>query len=169
MKLLTLIRHAKSSRKDPDLTDIERPLSGRGTRDAPTMGGRLAAVDPLPDLLVSSSAKRAEATARAIAEAIGYDTGEIALERALYMAEPEEMLQVIRAVDESSQHLALVGHNPGITNLADVLADARIDNVPTCGVVRLRLAIDSWREARYGCGMVIDFDYPKREPASPSR
>jgi phosphohistidine phosphatase len=163
MKLLTLIRHAKSSWKHPGLADIERPLNARGRRDAPAMGRRLAAVEPAPDLILASPAERAASPAGAIAAAIGIGADAVSLQRALYMATPKEMLRAIRGVDAHLLHLALVGHNPGITDLSEALADARFENVPTCGIVRLRLAIDTWPEACEGCGTLLDFDYPKRE------
>ena len=169
MKLLTLIRHAKSSWRDSDLPDFERPPNKRGRRDAPLMAKRLAASGQLPELLISSPAERAATTAGVMAAALGWEKEHIVWERSLYLASTGQLLDAVLGLDDGIGHAALVGHNPGITNLADVLADARIDNVPTCGVVRLRLAIESWREARYGCGTVIDFDYPKREPAPASR
>ena len=69
MKLLSLVRHAKSSWKDPDLSDFDRPLNKRGERDAPRMGRRFASVEPPPDLLLASPARRAARTAQVIAEA----------------------------------------------------------------------------------------------------
>lgn len=72
MKRLTLVRHAKSSWKDPSLDDFDRPLNQRGERDAPVMGRRLKARGARPSLILTSPAKRAKRTARLIAEAIGY-------------------------------------------------------------------------------------------------
>jgi len=162
MKLLSLVRHAKSSWKHSHLGDFERPLNKRGERDAPRMGRRFASVEPPPDLILSSPARRAARTAQLIGEAIGYDAGRIRFDRALYLATPAEMLGVIQALDDRLVHVALVAHNPGLTDLCDVLARAEIDNVPTCGIVRMSLAIDSWRGASQKCGTLLDFDYPKR-------
>jgi phosphohistidine phosphatase len=163
MKLLTLIRHAKSSWKHPGLTDFERPLNARGERDAPRMARRFAAAEPRPDLLLASSAERAERTARSFAAAIGMADAEIGLERALYLASPSGLLEAVREVDDAVDHLALVAHNPGITDFLEILAGARIDNLPTCGVARLRLDIDSWSDVAPGCGQLLDLDTPKRK------
>jgi len=163
MKLLSLIRHAKSSWKDAHLSDFDRPLNKRGERDAPRMGRRFASVEPPPDLILASPARRAEHTARVIGEAIGYAAERIRFDRTLYLATPAEMLGVIQALDDRLAHIALVAHNPGLTDLCEVLASAKIDNVPTCGIVRMSLAIDAWRGVSRGCGTLLDFDYPKRD------
>jgi phosphohistidine phosphatase len=163
LKLLTLIRHAKSSWKREDLTDFERPLNDRGERDAPRMGERLAAEGVRPERIVSSSAVRAEQTARKIAEALGLEPDVLVLERSLYLASPAGLLETVRGLDAGLEHAALVAHNPGITDFVNRLANVRIDNVPTCGIARLRLEIDRWSDAEEGCAELIDFDYPKRK------
>jgi phosphohistidine phosphatase len=163
MKLVSLVRHAKSSWKDTQLSDFDRPLNKRGERDAPRMGRRFAAVEPAPDLILASPARRAASTAQVIAEAIGYAAERIRFDRTLYLATPAEMLGVIRGLDDDLVHIALVAHNPGLTDLCSVLSDASIQNVPTCGIVRVGLEIDSWSRVSHGCGTLLDFDYPKRD------
>ena len=164
MKILTLIRHAKSSWNDPDLPDIERPLNARGRTDAPKMGRRLAATGFRPDLVLSSPAKRARRTAKAIVREL-QDGVTLSIEPALYLAEPDEMLALIRQLGASLSHVALVGHNPGLTDLARVLGASSIDNVPTGGVVRFELDVDDWRDVVPAKVRLIDFDYPKKAPA----
>jgi phosphohistidine phosphatase len=161
MKRLTLIRHAKSSWKDDTLTDFERPLNKRGRKAAPDMGERLAARDFRPDRMVSSPANRAFATARIIAEAIGHPEGEIAGEPRLYGASVEEILEVVRAFDDALEHVAIFGHNPGLTEAATWFTGRMFDNVPTAGVVDVRFDVSSWREVAPGRGELIDYDYPK--------
>jgi phosphohistidine phosphatase len=163
MKLLSLVRHAKSSWKDASLGDFERPLNKRGRRDAPRMGQRFASVEPAPDLILSSPAERAAHTARVIAEEIGYAVEQIRLEKRLYLATSAEMIGVVQELDDRLGHIALVAHNPGLTALCGVLARANIDNVPTCGIVRMQLEIDAWRDTEQGCATLLDFDYPKRD------
>jgi len=162
MRRLTLIRHAKSSHRDPGVDDFDRPLNARGRRDAREMGRRLAAANVRPDLIVSSPAERAARTCEAIAEQLGYAASRIVFDRALYLASSGGMLEVTRALDEGSRHVTLVGHNPGLTEFVNVLADTAIENVPTAGIVRLELDVDDWREAGPACAELIDFDYPKR-------
>jgi len=160
-RLLTVIRHAKSGSKGTGMDDFDRPLSGRGRRDAPEMGRRLAGWPDPPSLLVASPARRAAETAETIAARLE-PVPEIAWEPALYLASTESLLDTVFGLDPIHTHAALVGHNPGMTDFVNWIADANIENVPTCGVVRLEFRIDDWRRAKPGRAHLIDFDYPKR-------
>ena len=161
MKTLILIRHAKSSWKDASLADRDRPLNKRGKRDAPEMGRRLAARGGAPDLIVSSPATRALATARVIAEAVGYPVDGIREDERIYMASPAELLEAIRGLDDGHERVFLFGHNPGLTELVNELSEPALDNVPTCGVVELRLAADRWADLSPDKIQRADFDTPK--------
>ena len=162
MKLLTLARHAKSSWKQLDLEDFARPLNRRGKRDAVFMGQRLAAIGFLPDAILSSPAKRARSTARRLAKEIGYPKSEVAFEESIYHAPLERLLGLVKELDDTLAHVALVGHNPGFTELSGFLSQDDIGDVPPCGVVRLQLAVSSWLEVDGNCGRLLDFDFPKR-------
>ena len=162
MKLLTLIRHAKSSWKQPGTEDFARPLNGRGKRDAADMGRRLAADGFLPDVIVSSPAKRARSTATRLGKEIGYAKPEIVFEEGIYHATSEQLLRIVRRLDDACDHAALVGHNPGFSELSGLLCRDYIGDLPTCSVVRLQLDVSSWQEVRRKCGRLLDFDYPKR-------
>jgi phosphohistidine phosphatase len=162
MKTLMLVRHAKSSWKERGLPDHERPLNKRGRRDAPMMGERLAQRGVEVDLIVSSSATRAVATAEAMAEALDYAWDEIVVDERLYEAYAEETLEVIEEQDEWVDHLMLIGHNPGLTVLANYLSSHDLENVPTCGVVELRYDIERWAEVGDAEPVEVDFDYPKK-------
>ena len=146
MKTLVLVRHAKSSWKDASLADRDRPLNQRGKRDAPEMGDKLADLVGAPDLIVSSPAARAIATARIVADAVGYPSDGIREDERIYEASPGELLEVIRELDDERDRVFLFGHNPGLTDLVNELSEPAIDNVPTCGVVEFRLAADRWTD-----------------------
>lgn len=161
MKTLILVRHAKSSWRDDSLADRDRPLNRRGERDAPEMGRRLAARGGPPDLIVSSPATRALTTARIIAEAVGYPVDGIREDERLYLASPPELLEAIRGLDDRHDRVFLFGHNPGLTELVNELSEPAIDNVPTCGVVELRLAADRWADLSPDTVRRADFDTPK--------
>jgi len=163
LKLLTLIRHAKSSWKEPGRDDFDRPLNKRGERDSPRMGQRLARSGSVPELIVSSSARRAAETTREIAAQLGDGSVEVVLERELYLASPSRLLETVRALDPRVGHAALVAHNPGITDFLNALTGSCIDNVPTCGVARLRLDIEGWSEAAVDGAELVELDYPKRD------
>jgi phosphohistidine phosphatase len=160
-KLLVLVRHAKSSWKEAGLADRERPLSGRGRRDAPRMGRLLAARGVRPELLVTSPALRARQTAEALAEALGRKPADLWMDKRIYLAEPEELLALIRGFEERFHSALLVGHNPGLTELVNRLAGCEIENVPTCGIAILDLATKSWSAAGDRPARLLEFLVPK--------
>jgi phosphohistidine phosphatase len=162
MKILILIRHAKSSWKNPGLPDRLRPLNKRGKRDAPVMGERLAERGIEVDRVISSSATRALATAEVITEEIGFPWDEIIVDERLYHAGALELLEVIRNLDDHLDCVMCFGHNPGLTDLVNHLSPYYIDNVPTCGVVELRFAVDTWALVGEFTATEVDFDYPKK-------
>lgn len=164
MKRLTLIRHAKSSWKHPELDDHERPLNKRGRRDAPEMGARLARRAERFDLLLSSTARRARDTADAIAEALGAGAGRQAASADLYHADAEDLLAELRGLDPALERVALVGHNPALTDLANRLAGTSLVKLPTAAVFTVELPVDDWSAVAPGSGRLVDYDYPKREP-----
>jgi phosphohistidine phosphatase len=161
MKTLILIRHAKSDWSDFSARDFDRELNARGKHDAPLMGQRLAARHIQPDAFTVSTACRAKATARLMAPALGFSFADINWKDELYLSSPSTMKSVIRQTADHVQTLALLAHNPGITELVCQLANTDISNVPTCGVITLELPIDHWTEVRNNATL-LDFDYPKK-------
>jgi len=162
MKTLYVIRHAKSSWDDPELTDFERPLNERGKKDAPRMGKRLKEKDIHPQLLLSSPAKRAFSTSKRIADAIGYSRENIKTEKELYHADAETILSILRKLGDNISTLMIFGHNPGLTDFVNQLGkNTSIENIPTCGVVAFSLRIEHWRDLGFNSGELIFFDYPK--------
>lgn len=162
MKTLILVRHAKSSWADEELSDQMRPLNKRGKRDAPVMGKRLAKRGIKPDLMLSSSAVRALATARVVAGALGYPEESIASLGQLYLALPGDILHVIHELDNQLDCVMLFGHNPGFTQLANWFSPTLISNVPTCGVIEVRFDIERWSLVGQGAPAYFRFDYPKK-------
>jgi phosphohistidine phosphatase len=161
-KTLFLVRHAKSSWKDVGLADRERPLSGRGKRDAPRMGALLARRFARPELLVTSPAVRAVQTAEAMAAALGRGPDDFLVDEGIYDAGPEELLEAIRRFDDRVRHAMLVGHNPALTALASRLAERDIGNLPTCGVLIFSLATDTWTRAGDCPATLLEFLFPKQ-------
>lgn len=165
MKTLYIVRHAKSSWDMAGLSDFDRPLNERGKNDAPHMGKRLKKRNIKPDLLLTSPAKRAWSTSKRIAEELGYSREKIKTDRALYHADEQQLLSVIKEVNDKYKTLMIFGHNPGLTDFVNLLRDDRkiIDNLPTCGVVSITFNILHWREIKFGSGKVMHYDYPKNE------
>ncbi len=163
MRFLTLIRHAKSSHDHPGLRDFYRPLNERGYADAPQMGQYLrSALQWKPDRIICSPATRAMSTARLIAESADYESGIIQQEPNLYEASSMAILDVIQEVPDTVQHLCLVGHNPGMENIANLLVGERgVAGFVTCGVAMLELDVINWRSTQAGCAKLRRFLTPR--------
>lgn len=163
MKRLTLLRHAKSSWKDDNLSDIDRPLAKRGLRDAPAMGQRLALKGLSPELLLSSSAVRTRQTAELVQPFFKNPSPKLTLEPAIYLARPGELLGVLAAVSDDIDELVLIGHNPGFTQLANMLLpDLALGNLPTAGAVAIDCETQSWRHLDRAQFKLRFYDYPKK-------
>lgn len=171
MKQLTLIRHAKSSWKFPELSDFERPLNKRGKRDLPLMAERLAQRNLSPDLLLSSSAKRTTLTAQAIKTRLRLSGEQCQFSELIYEASHTTLLQILRQPPNHHQHIMLVGHNPGLEMLGYYLGQEsftreNLDKFPTAAVMQLQLAIDSWHKLGENCAKLLWFDYPKKHSST---
>ena len=144
MKTLLLLRHAKSSWKDGDLDDHDRPLNKRGKRDAPRMGQLLRDEGLLPDLIVASSARRARKTAEHVIQASGY-RGETRITGDLYEAGADKLRQVVAGLPDSCNRALLVGHNPGLEELLGSLLGSYTP-LTTAALAHLDLPIAAWSE-----------------------
>lgn len=114
----------------------------------------------MPDLILSSSAKRAKLTAQGLAKNIGYK-GKIKTSDALYMAEPEEVISMIKEIEDQYDTVFIVGHNPETTELTELMIDEYIDNVPTLGIVALNISIKHWGKIKSANVTLDFFIYPK--------
>lgn len=162
VKTLFLVRHAKSSWDNPALPDRERPLAARGIRDLATMGKRLAGRHLKPDLILSSPAARALATAEGIAESLGGKRKDVKVNARLYGSQAEDLLAVIRALGDEFDQVILVGHNPELTELAHRLS-GNITQMPTCAIAEFRFDAKSWSEVGLTRPAHVTLDYPKKE------
>lgn len=144
MKTLTILRHGKSGRNDVGLSDYERPLSPRGEADAPLMADRITDAGIRPSLIMSSPAARAWATAKLVARTISYPVEFLQREDRLYLASLDKLLDVMAEQDAAFNSIVVVGHNPGLTELANYLLPGVTDSIPTCGIVSLNIETDTW-------------------------
>ncbi len=167
MKRITLLRHAKSSWAQPGLADHDRPLNQRGQRDVPIMGRRLVTRGVRPSLIITSPAKRARQTAKLLAREIGYPIEFLQTEKSLYLADPATILEALGQQDDAFSDIVVCAHNPGITDLTNQLSGQSIDNVPTCGMVTVEAATDSWSKIADSPRTLIAFDYPKKSADTP--
>ena len=144
MKTLLLLRHAKSSWKDEQVEDHDRPLNKRGKRDAPRIGELLQQAKLVPELIISSTAKRARKTASRLAKKCGYQ-GIIELDGTLYLAPPEAYLAAIRKIDDPVCCAMVVGHNPGLEQLLAMLT-GHDTHLPTAALAHVQLDVAAWRD-----------------------
>lgn len=161
MRTLYLIRHAKSSWDNPGLRDFNRPLNDRGLHDAPAMAIFLKKQGVVPDLLVSSPAKRALTTALFFAEAFGFGNEAVVLEQNIYEAAPQDILHIVSLLPDSADTVLLFGHNPTLTDVANRFSEKNIDNIPTCGIVQIESKADSWQAVDTGNAVVKKHFFPK--------
>jgi phosphohistidine phosphatase len=161
MKTLYLIRHAKSSWDNPLQADFDRPLNNRGKKDAPRMGKRLKKREILPDRMLTSPANRALTTCTNIASEIHYPVHKIKTEKRLYHAHADEILNVLSELDDEVNTVALVGHNPGLTDFINTMFDPALANLPTCGIVAGTFQTDSWSSIDKSNAHLLFMDYPK--------
>lgn len=142
MKMLLLLRHAKSSWKHQGLSDHDRPLNKRGKRDAPRVGELLQKEGLIPDLILASTAVRARDTAVAVAKSCGYRK-QVTLASSLYQAGPESYLKVLQNLDDDINQVLVVGHNPDLEELVEMLTE-QVEAIPTGGLAQVKLPIESW-------------------------
>ena len=154
-KTLYIARHAKSSWGDMSLSDFERPLNGRGKRDAPFMANLLKEKGITPDLILSSPAKRTKKTAKHYHEALG---GELRFDENIYEASTITLYTLLKEVFKTVDSIMIVGHNPGFTALNDMLSDKEIFNIPTAGAVGIVFE----DAVSMGGGKQLFFEYPKK-------
>jgi phosphohistidine phosphatase len=166
MKTLYLLRHAKSSWADTGISDLDRPLTRRGERAAEKIANHLRQQGAAPALVLCSSARRARETLAVVAPALGSAT-ELIVEDGLYAASAATLLGRLRRIRDRTPSAMVIGHNPGIEDLAVMLAanGARLERLregfPTAALAVLRSPNASWRELGPGGATLIDFVVPR--------
>jgi phosphohistidine phosphatase len=158
MKILYIIRHAKSDWGDDDLPDKERPLAPRGLRDAPVMAGRLITHQQHPQHILSSPAVRAYTTCAIFCEALYMDIQRVQVEEELYFGAIPSMIQLIETALQQHDRIAVFGHNPNSSILAHYWCSDFHHDIPTCAIV----AIGFEKEVGADSGRLLWYDYPKK-------
>lgn len=144
MKTLLVLRHAKSDWGNPALDDHDRPLNRRGKHQAPKVGEHLTDAGLLPELILSSTARRAVKTVHGALSQYDYQ-GEMRLESSLYAAPPEAYLELLAKLPDNFTRVMVVGHNPGLEELVSDLT-GQPATLPTAALAQLELPIESWPE-----------------------
>ncbi|MCB8959742.1 MAG: histidine phosphatase family protein [Ardenticatenales bacterium] len=165
MKTLLVLRHAKSSWSNQNLSDFERPLNEKGRYDAPRMGRWIKHQDMTPELIISSAAERALTTAELVALASGYDE-ELKVTRQFYLASPGTYIQALRSLADNYERVMVVGHNPGMEDLVEALTGLTT-GMPTAAVACIELPITSWAALKDDeSGTLRDHWVPRELPAN---
>lgn len=159
---LILVRHAKSSWKEPELSDHDRPLNARGRENAARMGAWIAAQGPPPACALVSTARRAVQTCELMQPALPDLT--IHRIRSLYHAPAPGILACLRGATGGC--VMLIGHNPGLAVFAQKLITTRPDhpafeNYPTCAVALIALPVETWAALDWGMGRIAKFKVPR--------
>ena len=164
MKRLIIVRHAKAEKFAARGGDFERPLAPRGEADAIEMGRRLARGRTHPDAIVASPAARTLATAKLIARELDFPWDEIRTAKSVYLAEKRILLELVRGLETGAESALIVGHNPGVSELAQSLVPGFEQDLPTGAVVEIDLPVDTWAGVRRDSGSLRSYDYPKNKP-----
>ena len=144
MKKIFLMRHAKSSWKDSNIPDHDRPLKKKGEKDAKAMGKMLKSKKLSPDVILCSSAERAKQTAALFKDAISFDE-KIELDDKLYMAEISDLITAIKKAPKKAKSVMVIGHNPGLEALLQTLT-GKVETFPTSAIAYISVPIDEWSD-----------------------
>ncbi|MGV9013175.1 MAG: SixA phosphatase family protein [Flavobacteriales bacterium] len=155
-----MVRHAKSAWTETANGDIDRPLNERGLSDAPMMAKRFAERAESVDLWVTSTALRAKSTAAFFAKELGKEAPQEL--PSLYLAPASTLLATVNAFPKSVKSAMIFGHNPGLSLLADDLAQSGLGDLPTCAVIRIDFDAKDWEEVVNESGSLVWWDTPKQ-------
>ena len=171
MKKLTLFRHAKSGEKDnPRIDDFDRPLSDRGLKAAPKMGAAMRDRHLRPDLILCSPSVRTRQTLTLASAEAWNNAPKVRFDNTLYEASAETLFDVLKSVPKNVAHVMIIGHNPGLQDLAVMLAtngrerEKLKDKLPTASVVSMEFDEERWKDLQPATGHVVLSLSPKALP-----
>lgn len=171
MKTIYILRHAKSDWGDPAIKDQDRSLNDRGREAAPRMGVYIRAKKYKPELVLCSTARRTVETLELVRGNLG--GAAVAFEEGLYLAEVRYLLERVRKLDDAVGSVMLIGHNPGLEQLAKALSSSPTsegdeerhkrmrEKFTTCAFAVITMPFDTWRAVKAGAGELKDFMRPK--------
>lgn len=159
VKTIYFIRHSKAKKEGS--SDFDRDLSEKGKQNAEFMGKRLKKHKVLPDMIFASPAKRAIKSANLLARETKFKKDIIQV-KDLYNASLENMLEFINSIDDKYNAIFIVGHNPSITQISELLSDSDIGNIPTGGIFCIKFDCCSFKDLKAHHGHALFFDYPKK-------
>ena len=164
MKRVHIIRHAKSSWKEQNVSDRDRTLNQRGLRDAPVMARHFFNQVDSVDKWISSTSKRTRMTCQFFLDEYaskGHEHITVTFDPNLYHGSLNDYMTTLKALNNDIDSVLLFGHNYTITDLANIYSPSPIENVPTCGIVTIQFDIQFWSALRTENGLLTSFIYPK--------
>jgi phosphohistidine phosphatase len=164
MKTLYLLRHAKSSWDKPSLSDLQRPLLPEGIARTEKLCRFMREQNIRPGIILCSPAVRTHETAKLIATATGYPSGDIHIKDPIYFGTAEQIWDLLFEIPESIESAMIVGHNPVLTWMANSLLGHPIDNLPTTGLAAFRFHTDQWTQLFLAAKETLFLTYPKYLP-----
>ena len=160
-KYLYLVRHAKTQQESVDNRDFSRELANRGLRDASLIGDYCKKQGYIIDMMISSPAARALATAELMATQLNYEMEKIHTNDELYMASVRTFLQVVNQLKDSWNDVMIVSHNPTVTYLGEHISDAEVGYIPTGAVMVISFDVESWAEVAQNSGSLKAYISPR--------
>lgn len=156
-----LMRHAKSSHDNSKLSDFDRPLDESGKKEAEEMGNYLLKSGQQIDLIIASPSMRTRETAKIICAALNFDSSKIRWDSTIYRCTFDDLLNSIHRTESLYKSILVLGHNPAITNLANLLQQEKnFSEVKTGGIVGISFEISSWKDVVQGKGKLLFYKFP---------
>ncbi len=163
MKTLLLVRHAKSSWNDADISDIDRPLKRSGVKNAIEVSEKLNSLRVSPDIIITSPAVRAMTTALIFARTLKYHYNRIVINEIVYDFSKDALLPLLRNIDDNYDVAMLVGHDPAFTYLLNDLTGKAFEKMPTSSVAKINFRVKHWQKIMPKNGRLVFFESPKKE------
>ncbi len=160
-KKLFVVRHAKSDWSHEGMSDFDRPLNERGMRNAPFMADQFAEAGHSLHFILTSPANRAITTADFFKRRLGLSEKQWDTERKIYEADANRLLTIVNGLDDAHESVMLVGHNPGLSSLVNLLTGEWVV-MSTCSIAEIEIPFNSWSMVSAGTGNLLSFDFPKR-------
>jgi phosphohistidine phosphatase len=161
MKQLILLRHAEAAEKLPNQSDKDRELTPVGKLNAKQIGAYLHREKILPDVLISSDAKRAQETSAIVALEFSTDPKKIIFDSLLYKVDSTKVfLEQTNMIPDRFNSAMLIGHNPIFSVMAEYFTKSFTGSLPPAGAIVISFPVDSWKEVSLGSGSVVNYIYP---------
>jgi len=157
MKKLFLIRHAQAEKFSESSKDIDRKLTSEGMKIASLLGKYLKDEGIKPDVIICSTAQRAQLTAELIASQVEYELDDIQCVDDLYEASVREFVGFLNQLGNVHKVVFIIGHNPAVTYAADYLCDGEVSGMSPGAVVQINFDTESWSGLSKGLGEYINY------------